>query len=253
MTGTENSKERIDDIGFSGFRLVQRPEWFCYGIDAVLAADFARVKEGGVVADLGCGTGIIPLVLMHKYSPAKVFGVEVQPEVAALARKTVGLNGLEDRIEIVEAEAAEAPDKIAGLGFEKGSLDAVVTNPPYVGGGEGLLSKNRHKAIARHEVVGCLEDFIRSGAELLRDEGDFYMINRPSRLVDVVFLCRTFRLEPKELRFVQPSEGKKPNIFLIHCVKNGRPELKFSDPLCVYGPDGKYSEEVMKIYERKER
>lgn len=250
MAGETDSKERIDEIGFSGFRLVQRPEWFCYGIDAVLAADFAKVKKGGAIADLGCGTGIIPLVLMHKYKPGKIFGVEVQPEVADLAKKTVHLNGLEDVIEIVEAEAAEAPEKIADLGFEKGSLDAVVTNPPYVGGGEGLLSTNRQKAIARHEIEGCLEDFIKCGAALLKDGGDFYMINRPSRLVDVVCLCRAYRLEPKELRFIQPSEGKKPNIFLVHCVKYGRPELKLLDPLCVYGPDGRYTEEVMRIYER---
>lgn len=240
--------ERIDDIGFSGFRLIQKPDWFCYGIDAVLLAGYAKVKKGGRVADLGCGTGIIPLIMKHKYDPAKIVGVEVQPEVADLALRTVELNGLGDTIEIVVSPAAEAAEKMEGLGFEKESFDAVVTNPPYVAGGGGIKSSEPHKAIARHEIEGCLEDFVACAAKLLKHGGDFYMINRPNRLVDAVWLCRKYRLEPRELRFIQPSEGKSPNIFLIHCVKYGGTDLKFADPLCVYGPDGKYTEEVLNMY-----
>lgn len=237
---------RIDEIGFSGYRLVQNPEWFCYGVDAVLAADFARMKKGAKAADLGCGTGIIPLVLFHKYRPGKIYGVEVQPEVAALANQTVALNGLEEKIEILCANVTQAVEKIG-----ENCLDAVVTNPPYVAQGEGLRSDNPQKAIARHEIAGSLEDFIRSGGALLKEGGDFYMIHRPARLVDVIALCRKYRLEPKELQFIQPAEGKKPNIFRIHCVKYGKPELRFLDPLCVYDRDGAYTQQILEIYERK--
>lgn len=236
---------RVDKIGFSGYKLVQNPDWFCYGIDAVLIADFAKIKKGAKAADLGTGTGIIPLILKHKYSPSLVYGVEVQPEVAELAGKTVEINGLEDNIKIVNANVKNASEIIG-----KELLDAVVTNPPYVGHGEGIKGAEQVKAIARHEIDGTLEDFIKCGAELLKERGDFYMINRPSRLVDVVDLCRRYRLEPKELQFIQPAEGKKPNIFMIHCVKYGRPELKFLDPICVYDDKGNYTSKILEIYER---
>ncbi|MBE6020123.1 MAG: methyltransferase [Firmicutes bacterium] len=242
---TSSLNIRIDQIGFSGYKLVQNPDWFCYGIDAVLIADFAKIKKSAKAADLGTGTGIIPLILKHKYSPALIYGVEVQPEVAELAKKTVEINELAETIKIVNANVKNAAEIIG-----RESLDAVVTNPPYVGHGEGIKGAEPVKAAARHEIEGTLEDFIKCGADLLKDRGDFYMINRPSRLVDVVDLCRRYRLEPKELQFIQPEEGKKPNIFMIHCVKYGRPELKFLDPICVYDGKGSYTQQILKIYER---
>lgn len=236
---------RIDQIGFSDYKLIQNPDWFCYGVDAVLIANFAKLKKGAKAADLGTGTGIIPLILKHKYSPELVYGIEVQPEVAELAVKTVEINGLEEFIKIVNVNVKNASELLG-----KETLDAVVTNPPYVGRGEGIKGSEQIKAIARHEIEGTLEDFIKCGAELLKDRGDFYMINRPSRLVDVIELSRKYRLEPKELQFVQPAEGKKPNIFMIHCVKYGRPELKFLDPICVYNDKGEYTQKILEIYER---
>ena len=237
--------ERIDEIGFSGYKLVQRPEWFCYGIDAVLIADFAKLKNRSRVADLGTGTGIIPLILKHKYSPAVIYGVEVQTEVCELANKTVSINALEDEIKIINSNVKAAPDIIG-----KYSLDAVITNPPYVAEGGGIKGDNPAKAIARQEIEGTLEDFIACAFSLLKEGGDFYMINRPSRLVDAIELCRRYRLEPKHIQFIQPCEGKKANIFMLHCVKYGKPELKFMDPICVYDSEGKYTRKIMEIYER---
>lgn len=239
------SNERIDDTGFSGYKLIQNPDWFCYGVDAVLIADFAKLKKGSTVADLGTGTGIIPLILNHKYSPKKIFAVEVQSEVADAAVRTVRLNNLENIIEVVNSNVKTAAEIIG-----KGVLDAVVTNPPYFISGGGLVGESEVRAAARHEIKGTLEDFISCAFSLLRENGDFYMIHRPSRLADVIELCRKYRLEPKELQFIQPSEGKKPNIFMIHCTKYGRPELKFLDPICVYDKDGNYTEKINRIYER---
>ena len=237
--------ERIDDTGFSGYRLVQNPEWFCYGVDAVLIADFAKMRPGARAADLGTGTGIIPLIRKHKYDPSVVYAVEVQPCVAELAEKTVRLNGLEETIRILQANVKEAADLIG-----RGTLDAVVTNPPYVAAGGGIPGEDPVKNTARQETEGTLEDFVCCAADLLKERGDFYMIHRPARLADVIEVCRKYRLEPKELQFVQPREGKAPNLFLIHCVKYGGPELKFSDPICVYDGEGNYTPEIMKIYER---
>ena len=241
----EEKTIRIDDTGFSGYRLVQNPQWFCYGVDAVLIADFAKMKKGAKAADLGTGTGIIPLILKHKYDPERVFAVEVQPEVADLARRTVEINGLQECIRVIEGNVKEAPSLIG-----KGTLDAVVTNPPYVTQGAGIPGGDPVKNTARQETEGTLEDFVRCAAELLKEKGDFYMIHRPSRLADVVETCRRFRLEPKEMQFIQPREGKAPNIFMIHCVKYGGPELRFLDPICVYDKEGGYTQEILDIYER---
>ena len=241
----EDKTIRIDDTGFGGYRLVQNPRWFCYGVDAVLIADFAKMKKGAKAADLGTGTGIIPLILKHKYDPEQVFAVEVQPEVAELARKTVAINDLQECIRVVEGNVKTAADLIG-----KGTLDAVVTNPPYVTRGAGIPSGDPVKNTARQETEGSLEDFVRCAADLLKEKGDFYMIHRPARLADVVETCRKFRLEPKEMQFVQPREGKAPNIFLIHCVKYGGPELRFLDPICVYDAEGNYTKEILSIYER---
>lgn len=241
----EEKTIRIDDTGFSGYRLVQNPQWFCYGVDAVLIADFAKMKKDAKAADLGTGTGIIPLILKHKYDPERVFAVEVQPEVADLARRTVEINGLQECIRVIEGNVKEAPGLIG-----KGTLDAVVTNPPYVTQGAGIPGGDPVKNTARQETEGTLEDFVRCAAELLKEKGDFYMIHRPSRLADVVETCRRFRLEPKEMQFIQPREGKAPNIFMIHCVKYGGPELRFLDPICVYDKEGGYTQEILDIYER---
>ncbi len=237
--------ERIDDTGLSGYKVVQNPEWFCYGVDAVLLADFAKMKKDAKAADLGTGTGIIPLILKHKYDPALIHAVEVQPCVAELAEKTVKLNGLQDCIRVITANVKDASGIIG-----KGALDAVVTNPPYVAKSSGIPGEDPVKNTARQETEGSLEDFVRCGAELLKERGDFYMIHRPSRLADVIETCRKYRLEPKELQFIQPCEGKAPNIFLVHCVKYGGPELRFLDPVCVYDRKGNYTPEVLKMYER---
>lgn len=237
--------ERIDEIGFGSLKVIQNPDWFCYGIDAVLLADFAKKKKGARITDLGTGTGIIPLILYHKAAPEKVIGVEVQAAVAKLAKKTVEMNSLEDRIDILNCNVTEAAEIIG-----RQTQDVVVSNPPYMVKGDGLECAVREKTVARHELLGRLEDFIACAGALLKEKGDFYMIHRPHRLVDVVTLCRAYRLEPKWMRFVQPFAGKKPNLFLLYCVKYGRPELKFLDPLFVYDEKGGYTREVMEIYER---
>ena len=237
--------ERIDEIGFGDLRVIQNPNWFCYGVDAVLLGDFAKKKKNARITDLGTGTGILPLILFHKASPAYIIGVEVQQEIASMARRTMALNGLEEKIRILQANVKDAAKWIG-----RQTQDVVVTNPPYMVSGGGLLNEEPGKAAARHEILGSLEDFISCASEILKDGGDFYMIHRPCRLVDVAVLCRQYRLEPKEMQFIQPTQGKRPNLFLIHCVKYGKPELKFLDPLCVYDHKGSYTQRLLEIYER---
>ena len=239
--------ERIDEIGFGNLRLIQKPEDFCYGIDAVLLATFADVRKGAKVIDLGAGTGIIPVILSHRTEASEIVGVEIQQDSYERALRNVFLNGLEDRIRMIHGDVKRlVKEKLVG----RHSFDAVLTNPPYVKGGGGLKNRDHAKTVARHETTAGLEDFIEEAGLLLKDRGNFYMVNRPNRLVDIVALCRQHKLEPKELRLVCPDRDTAPNIMLLHCVKHGRPDLKFLDPLYVYKEDGAYTDEIMRLYER---
>lgn len=235
--------ERIDDMGFGGLLLIQKPEDFCYGIDAVLLADFAKVRKDGSVADLGTGTGAIPLILAQKTKAAEIVGVEVQEGSYNRAQRSVELNHLNGRLRIIHAD-------IKGLSgiLPAGHFDTVVSNPPYNEQGGALTNENEAKSIARHETTATLEDFMATAAELLKDRGDFYLIHRPSRLVDIFSFGRYYHLEPKEIRLVHPSPGKTPNIVLVHCIKNGGPELRLLEPLCVYNREGGYTDAVKNIY-----
>ena len=241
---------RYDETGFGKIGIFQAPEEFCYGVDAVLLADFAsqaaQRRKGCKIMDLGTGTGIVPLILSHKTDAVYIGGLEVQEHSFSLVEKNIAHNGLEDRIFGFHGDVscfAEA-DAMAG------QFDVVTTNPPYFVGGGGISSKNPAKSIARHETTGALEDFVRLAAKLLKDKGEFYMVHRPSRLVDICETCRKYKLEPKELRFVSGKPMEKPNILLVHCVKHGNAELRILEPLAVHNDDGSYTNEILKIYEK---
>ena len=235
--------ERIDEIGFSDLKLIQKPDEFCYGVDAVILADFASRKKASKIVDLGTGTGIVPIILSHKTNAEFIYGIEYQRDSFERALRNVELNNLEGRLGFINANVAE----FDGL---KEWADAVTTNPPYMVSNGAITNDNSAKTIARHETVGNLDDFVRCASGILKNRGDFYMVHRPSRLVDIFVSCRKYRLEPKEIRFVAPRKGERPNIVLIHCVKNGGAELKILDDLYVYEEPGIYSEEIQCIYER---
>ncbi len=240
--------ERIDEIGFGNLRLIQKPEEFCYGIDAVLLATFAEIRKNSKVIDLGTGTGIIPLILSHRTEAAEIVGVEIQSGSYERGLRNLLFNDLSDRIKMISSDVKQL---LKEKRVSPGSFDTVLTNPPYIQGNGGLKNKENAKTIARHETTADLSDFIHTASLLLKDRGDFYMVNRPNRLVDICILCRQQKLEPKEIRLVSPNKMTAPNILLIHCVKHGRPELKFLDPLYVYSEEGDFTDEIMKLYERQ--
>lgn len=237
--------ERLDDLQYNGLKLLQKKDGFCFGVDAVLLSHFAKVDKNSTVIDLGTGTGIIAVLLAAKKEPRKVTGLEIQQEMAEMAARSVKLNGLEDRVEIVQGDIREAVRL-----FGASSFDAVVSNPPYMGRGGGLLNPDDMKAVARHEILCTLEDVVSSASKLLRPGGKFSMVHRPQRLVDIIFNMRNNSIEPKHLRFVHPSPGKKPNLLLISGTRSGNPELKVQEPLYIYDNDGNYSKEIDEIYAR---
>ena len=241
---------RLDDTGFGGIEIFQNPQELCYGVDAVLLADFASkppsaAKEKSRIIDLGTGTGIVPLILSHKTKAGEIMGVEVQEASWKLAERNRVHNGLADRLKFINCDINELKDESL-----RGSFDIVTSNPPYTAGSCGIESANRAKMIARHETTASLDDFIARAAWLLRDKGDFYMVHRPGRLIDICESCRKHRLEPKELRFVSGKPMEKPNILLVHCVRNGKRQLKILEPLAVRNEDGSYTDEICRIYEK---
>lgn len=235
--------EKIDDLQFKGLKIIQNPNGFCFGIDAVLISNFCDVKKNGVVVDLGTGTGIIPILIAGKSSASQIYGLEIQEEVADMATRSVKLNKLEDRIKIIQ-------DNLCNVGnhIKPSSVDVVVSNPPYVSQGGGLVNPTSYKAISRHEIHCTLEDVISSSSKILKEGGAFFMVHRPSRLVDIMYYCRKYNIEPKKIRFIHPKLNKEPNILLIKCVKGSGKELKFMDPLYVYEENGDYTKELLDIY-----
>lgn len=241
--------ERMDDIGFGGLKLIQEPEEFCYGVDAVILADFAAKYASGKpksIVDLGTGTGIIPLILSYKTQAELIAGVELQQASYERACRNAERNRLQERIHFFHSDVKEAA--VGKLAFLKGSADVVTTNPPYMPSLGGLTNANSAKAIARHETSAGLEDFFACAAALLKPRGDLFMVHRPSRLADICCFARQYGLEPKRLCFVSPNVKKAPNIILVHCVKGGGRELRLLDPLYVYREDGSYTEELRSCY-----
>ncbi|ABR46333.1 methyltransferase small [Alkaliphilus metalliredigens QYMF] len=234
--------ERIDDLQINDLKLIQNPQWFCFGIDAVLLANFVTLKKNARVVDLGTGTGIIPILLAGKSESSHVTGIEIQEEVAEMAQRSVKLNGLECRIDILPMDLKEAPQVLP-----VNSFDVVTSNPPYMHG-QGLKNQEDKKTISRHEVKCNLEDVIRTASKLLKQHGKLFLIHRPQRIVDILVFCRQYKLEPKQLRLIHSTYDKKPNLMLLEAKKDANPELKFLDPLYVYDQEGKYTSEIHEIY-----
>jgi tRNA1Val (adenine37-N6)-methyltransferase len=235
--------ERIDIIPGSNLKIIQDEKRFCYGIDAILLSKFVKIKKGNHVMDLGTGTGIIPLRLYSLSNSEKIIGIEIQKEVAEMANRTIKLNGLEDRIEIINMDLKDIP-----LNFQRATFDVITSNPPYMKNGTGIINPDESLSISRHEIKCTLEDIVKVAKYLLKDKGRLYLVHRPNRLVDIIWTTRKHGLEPKTLRFVHPKIGKKPNLLLLECIKGGNAELKIGKPLIVYNDNGGYTEEIYKIY-----
>ena len=214
--------ERIDDLEFKGLKIIQNEKGFCFGMDSILLSDFAKkIKSKSKVVDLGTGTGIIPILLTGKTDAEKIYGIEIQKEVAQMAKRSVELNKLEEKIEIINENILNLKNIL-----KKGSIDVIVTNPPYKKANTGIVNEENKKLISRHEITATLDDFIEMSSYLLKDFGEFYMVHRPERLVDILNIMRAKKIEPKKIRMVNPNINKKSNLVLIKGVKCGKPFLE---------------------------
>lgn len=235
--------ERVDDLQRNNYKIIQNPNKFCFGMDAVLLSGFAKVGEGEKVVDLGTGTGIIPILLEAKTKGSHFTGLEIQSESADMARRSVKLNTLEEKIDIVEGDI-----KVASDIFGKASFDVVTSNPPYMTEHHGLTNPKDAKAIARHELLCSLEDVVSQTSKLLKPQGRCYFVHRPFRLVEIFNMMTAYKIEPKRMKLVYPFVDKEPNMVLIEGIKGGKSRLTVEKPLIVYESQGKYTQEIYDIY-----
>ena len=237
------ANERIDDLQRNGYRIIQNPDKFCFGMDAVLLSGFVRVKPGARVLDMGTGTGIIPLLVEAKTQAAQISAIEVQEESSDMARRSVLLNGLEDKIDIVTGDLREA-DQF----FDAASFDVVTCNPPYMIGQHGLTNPDEPKAIARHEILCTLEDVVRTAAKLLKPGGYYCMVHRPFRLAEIITVMTAYKLEPKRMKLVYPYVDREPNMVLIEGCRGGKPRMTVEKPLIIFKEPNVYTNEICDVY-----
>ena len=239
--------ERIDDLEYKGLKLIQNKEGFCFGVDSVLLSDYAKnIKKNSKVIDIGTGTGIISILLCEKTKLSKIYGIEIQEDVAEMASRSSKLNNLQDKFEVINKNIKDIFEFL-----EPHKYDVVVTNPPYKKVNTGVKSLENKQLISRHEVECTLEDIIEKSSKLLKDLGEFYMVHRAERLVDIMCLLRKYKLEPKNIRFVHSKEKEKPNLILVRAVRSAKEFLKIDKPLVIYKENGEYTDEILEIYDKK--
>lgn len=237
-------KEFISDLQRDGLVIIQKENGFRFGTDAVLLSDFAKDVRAERILDLCTGSGIVPILLYAKTNAKHICGIEIQPDIADMALRSVKLNCIEDRVSIV-------CEDLKKLTLPKHSFDTVTVNPPYMKAGNAITNDFDTKTISRHEVMCNLDDVISAGADMLKDKGHLIMVHRPSRLADVICTMRKYSIEPKRLRMVHSQPDKAPSLFLIDGALHGGEELKILPPLIMLDENSNESEELKSIYERE--
>lgn len=241
--------ERIDDLEFNNLKIIQNSNGFCFGIDSVLLSDYAKnLKKESKVIDIGTGTGIIGILLCAKSRLKHITGIEIQKDVAEMASRSIKLNKLEGKFDILNINIKDVFNYI-----DPNTIDCIVTNPPYMKLNSGAQNIEKKKLISRHEVECNLEDIIRISYRLLKSKAEFYMVHRAERIVDILYFLRKYRLEPKQIRFVQSKQKSSPNLVLIKSVKDGGISLKIDEPLVIYNEDGSYTDEIYSIYNKEKK
>ena len=236
--------EEIHDLGFDNLKIIQKKYGFKFGIDSILLTSFSKhIKKNSIVMDIGTGTGIIAILLAAKTTAKKIYAVEIQKEMAEMAERSVKLNKLDDRIEVINVNIKDILTYV-----NKNSVDVIVSNPPYKKINTGIKNTEKNKLISRHEVECSIDDIIKKSNELLKDNGVINIIHRPERIADLICSCRNNKLEPKVLRFIQSRSNEAPKMFLIKAIKGAGEFIKVEKPLIIYDNGTEYTEEVKEIY-----
>jgi len=240
----DRETERLDEIN-EKLRLIQKKNGLTFGTDAYLLAAFTKAMPRGTAVDLGCGTGVIPLLCAARDRFKKFFAVELQETFAELTNRNVKLNGLTERITVINSDVRRVTQKETC-----GQVDAVFTNPPYMKAQSGRENPSDEKNIARRELNGTIYDFCECAGRLLRSGGAFYAVHRPERLTDLICAMRDAKIEPKTLLYVCPDTRSQPSLILIEGRKDGFSSMALSRPLYIY-KDGtrEYTDDMNAVYD----
>jgi tRNA1Val (adenine37-N6)-methyltransferase len=241
-SATLANDETLDALFGGDLKLYQSKRGYRFSLDSLLLADFATIRSGDKVIDLGTGNGVVPLILAYRYPSISLTGLEIQRQMASRAARNIRLNGYEDRIVIAYMDIASTAER-----FKPESFDSVICNPPYRQASSGRLSPFSEKQIARHELKASLDDFVRAGAFLLKNKGCFACIQLGDRTVDLVIAMRSAGIEPKRLRAVHPFSDAKASMVLVEAVKGGRKGVDILPPLIVYDSGKIYTAELKAI------
>ncbi len=243
--------ERLDDLGINNLKIIQNKDYFCFGIDSVLLANYVDSNSNNnVIVDLCTGSGVISVILSAKKKCNKIFSVELQDSMYDLLVRNVCINNLNEKIVAIKEDIKNS-DNIRRKIIENtgnGVVDIIVCNPPYKKCGTGCANPNDIKYAARHEVFCSIEDIFKTSSTLLNNKGKLYIVHKPERLADLFCLARKYNLEPKNLTMIQPTINQKPSIVLMQYVKNGGNELVVSKPIIEYDENGNYTEQICSIY-----
>lgn len=242
---------RIDDLNLNNKKIIQDTELFLFGMDSVLLANKVKgINKDTVIVDLGTGSAVMPVIISQKNEIKKIIGIEVQEKMYELACENVKINELEDKITILHDDLKNITnikeEIIQHTGKEK--VDVVISNPPYKKQGTGSKNEVDEKYIARHEVLCNLEDIFVTASKLLKFKGKLYLVHKPERISDLISIARKYNLEPKNIRFMQPTVDKKPSIVLIEYVLGGGNECIVEPTLIEYEDNGNYTKEILDIY-----
>ncbi|MBC8014793.1 MAG: tRNA1(Val) (adenine(37)-N6)-methyltransferase [Sporomusaceae bacterium] len=237
-----NHGERVDDLLIGQLKVIQSQSEFCFSLDAVLLAHFTTVKQGAIAVDLGTGTGVIAFLLTTR-GANRVTGVELSPSMAEMAARSVVLNSLQSKVDIIQGDLRKIKEQLPS-----GHYDLVVSNPPYRPVGGGYISPNDRVAMAKHEVTATLQDVIQAARYLVKTRGRFAMVHLPERMSEILVAMSQAGLEPKRLQLVHSAIDKKPKMLLVEGMRGAKAGLEVLPPLIVYKPDGSYSDEIQKYY-----
>lgn len=240
---TLKENERIEDLNRRGYRIIQNTDDFRFGIDSTFLASFAKVKPGEKVMDLCSGTGIVMILMDARNNCGEYTGLEISSEVVEMATRSIALNHIEDHMRMEEGDVKMVAEK-----FPKNSFDVLTVNPPYMPKNAGLLNPNSKKAIARHEILCTLSDVIKAAAYLLKPEGRFYMIHRPSRLGEIFHLAKEYNLSPDVIQMIHPHKEDEATMVLVSMCKGAKKMLHVAHPLIIYKNETEYTDEVLRIY-----
>jgi len=240
-----NQEMRWDDLQLGGLGIYQDKRQFCFGVDAVLLADFCRIRPKERVLDLCAGNGIIPILLAGKTKAKHIMGLELSERNCELFRKSVERNQLSEKLSVCCGDIKDIKTVVSGAEF-----DVVSCNPPYMEAGSGLLNAEDEVTWARHEVMCTLSDVLDAAAWSVKSGGRVCMIHRPHRMEDLLVGMRQRKLEPKRFRAVYPKPGKKASMILVEALRGGNPGMDVLPPLYIYDESGCYTREIDEIYGR---